>query len=149
VAESGPVFTQVNLIVRDMDASIAFYRALGLEVDDAPPWPAGGTGRHTEISVPGGLDLELDNAGSVQMWNTGHVDADGPGTRAVIGFSLPSRQAVDDLYASMTEAGYPGRQPPFDAFFGARYAVVADPDGNEVGLTSPIDADRRFTPPPT
>jgi len=24
-------------------------------------------------------------------------------------------------------AGYPGRQQPFDAFWGARYAIVADP----------------------
>jgi hypothetical protein len=40
-----------------------------------------------------------------------------------------------------------GRQPPFDAFWGARYAIVADPDGNDVGLMSPIDESRRTWPP--
>lgn len=34
-----------------------------------------------------------------------------------------------------------------DAFWGARFAVVADPDGNEVGLMSPIDEERRRWPP--
>ena len=38
-------------------------------------------------------------------------------------------------------------QPPFDAFWGARYAIVADPDGNDVGLMSPIDESRRTWPP--
>jgi uncharacterized glyoxalase superfamily protein PhnB len=43
--------------------------------------------------------------------------------------------------------GYLGRQPPFDAFWGARYAIVADPDGNDVGLMSPVDESRRTWPP--
>jgi hypothetical protein len=38
-------------------------------------------------------------------------------------------------------------QVPYDAFWGARYAIVADPDGNEVGLMSPRDDDRRSFPP--
>jgi uncharacterized glyoxalase superfamily protein PhnB len=65
----------------------------------------------------------------------------------VIGFALESREAVDDRYAELTSAGYQARQPPFDAFWGARYAIVADPDGNDVGLMSPIEDARRFSPP--
>jgi uncharacterized glyoxalase superfamily protein PhnB len=38
-------------------------------------------------------------------------------------------------------------QRPYDAFWGGRFAVVADPDGNEVGLMSPIDERRRHWPP--
>ena len=41
--------------------------------------------------------------------------------------------------------------PPFDAFWAARYAVVADPDGNDVGLMSlwrnPAGHGRRSHPP--
>jgi hypothetical protein len=59
---------------------------------------------------------------------------------------LPTRQAVDDRYAELTSAGYRGRQPPFDAFWGARYAIVADPDGNDVGLMSPAEDSRRTWP---
>jgi uncharacterized glyoxalase superfamily protein PhnB len=64
----------------------------------------------------------------------------------VIGFSLPTRCAVDKTYTELTEAGYVGRQSPFDAFWGARYAIVADPDGNDVGLMSPIDESLRTFP---
>jgi uncharacterized glyoxalase superfamily protein PhnB len=65
----------------------------------------------------------------------------------VLGFALADRQAVDDRYSELTAAGYEDRQPPFDAFWGARYAIVADPDGNDVGLMSPIDPARRAWPP--
>ena len=34
-----------------------------------------------------------------------------------------------------------------DTFFGARYAIVADPDGRSVGIMSPIDPARRSAPP--
>jgi uncharacterized glyoxalase superfamily protein PhnB len=61
----------------------------------------------------------------------------------VVGFRVASRDDVDRLYADMTGAGYRGQQPPYDAFWGARYAVVEDPDGNAVGIMSPSDPDRR------
>jgi uncharacterized glyoxalase superfamily protein PhnB len=64
------------------------------------------------------------------------------GARVVLGFMLASREAVDDRYAELT-AGYRGRQPPFDAFWGARCAIVADPDGNDVGLMSRVQESRR------
>jgi hypothetical protein len=35
----------------------------------------------------------------------------------------------------------------YDAFWGARYAIVADPDGSDVGLMSPIDEQRQTWPP--
>jgi hypothetical protein len=45
------------------------------------------------------------------------------------------------------DLAYQGRQPPYDTFWGARYAVLADPDGNDVGIMSPVDESRRFWPP--
>jgi uncharacterized glyoxalase superfamily protein PhnB len=67
----------------------------------------------------------------------------------VLGFRLASRESVDALYEELTGAGYRGAQPPYDAFWGARYAIVADPDGNSVGIMSPSDPERRSaaTPP--
>jgi hypothetical protein len=44
-------------------------------------------------------------------------------------------------------AGYVGQQPPYDAFWGARYAIVEDPDGNPGGRMSPLDPARRSAPP--
>jgi len=65
----------------------------------------------------------------------------------VIGFRVPSRDAVDQTYEDLTSAGYGGQQSPYDAFWGARFAVVEDPDGNSVGLMSPIDPAHRTAPP--
>jgi len=88
----------------------------------------------------------LDTAESARLWHAGWR-SDPASVSVVIGFALPSRGAVDEAYADLTGAGAVGRQPPFDAFWGARYAIVTDPDGNDVGLMSPIDETRRTWPP--
>ena len=49
--------------------------------------------------------------------------------------------------ASLAAEGVPVQQEPYDAFWGARYAVVSDPDGNAVGIMSPVDAARRYEGP--
>ncbi len=132
----------LNVIVGDMAASLEFYRRLGVVVPD----DVNTAGAHVQLRMPGGFSLELDGAESVRLWHAGWRSDPGS-VGVVIGFTLPSREAVDERYAELTAAGYTGRQPPFDAFWGARYAVVADPDGHDVGLMSPIDQSRRTWPP--
>jgi catechol 2,3-dioxygenase-like lactoylglutathione lyase family enzyme len=68
--------------------------------------------------------------------------------RLVIGFEVGSRERVDAIYAEMTAAGYRGLQPPYDALWGARHAVIEDPDGIAVGLMSPVSPEYRSAPPP-
>jgi uncharacterized glyoxalase superfamily protein PhnB len=54
---------------------------------------------------------------------------------------------VDRIYAGLTSAGHPGLAPPHDAFWGARYAILEDPNGIAVGVMSPIDPARKTSPP--
>ena len=141
-----PEFRQLNLVVRDIDAALAFYRTLGLPIrGDAGDWPPGSGARHAGVESEDRPTVEFDNEASVKLWHAGWRES-GTGARTVIGCSLPSREAVDELYARVTAAGYLERQPPHDAFWSARYAVVGDPEGNDVGLMSPIDRDRGYTP---
>src|SRR5262245_12295165 len=140
--DASPALAQLNLVVADMAATVRFYRRLGLTIDDRHPFAA----HHLEAAMPNGFLLEFDSVEFARRWDTGWRGQAGP-SRTVIGFNLPSRQAVDTVYADLTGAGYTGQQPPYDAFWGARYAVVEDPDGNPVGLMSPIDSARRSTPP--
>jgi uncharacterized glyoxalase superfamily protein PhnB len=91
-----------------------------------------------------GLSLELDNLTSASTWHAGVRSDRAP--VAVLGFALPTREAVDETYAALVADGAVGRQEPYDAFWGARYAIVTDPDGRDVGLMSPKDPARRFTP---
>jgi catechol 2,3-dioxygenase-like lactoylglutathione lyase family enzyme len=48
-----PVLAQLNLVVADMAASVAFYRRLGLTVDDTSPF--------SEHHAAGGFVLHLDS----------------------------------------------------------------------------------------
>jgi catechol 2,3-dioxygenase-like lactoylglutathione lyase family enzyme len=134
-----PALHQLNLVVQDMDASIAFYRLLGLPIEAEEGAP------HVEVELASGISLELDAAESVSLWDSAWVRR--PGGAVVLGFGLASREAVDELHARLTGAGYRDHQPPFDVFWGGRYAIVDDPDGNPVGLSSPVDPDRRAWPP--
>jgi hypothetical protein len=67
-------------------------------------------------------------------------------TAWVLSFKVESRERVDEINADLTAAAYRGQQSPYDAFRGARYAVIEDPDGNAVGIMSPIGPDRRSQP---
>ena len=131
----------LNVVTADLAASLDFYRRVGVHVPEV-----GDGDVHVELRQPGGFSLEIDAAGSARIWHAGYR-ADPDGARVVLGFRLPSSEAVDARYADLTAAGYAGRQPPFDAFWGARYAIVADPDGNDVGLMGPMDEARRSWPP--
>jgi catechol 2,3-dioxygenase-like lactoylglutathione lyase family enzyme len=128
-------FDQVNLVVSEMEATVAFYRRLGLDIPDTD---AAFQPHHRSARLPDGLDLDFDSAEFARHWDVGWQSA-----RVVIGFRVSSRERVDSLYSDMTAFGYAGQQPPYDAFWGARYAIVEDPDGNPVGIMSPVDPERR------
>jgi len=138
-----PILNQVNLVVRDMAASVGFYRRLGF---DLPPPDPEDEAHHLEIAMPNGeMSLELDSETSAQVYNASWRS--GGGTSVLLGFSLPSAAAVDTLYDEVLLGGHRGVQRPYDAFWGARYAIVADPDGNQIGLMGPVDQARRSWPP--
>jgi catechol 2,3-dioxygenase-like lactoylglutathione lyase family enzyme len=139
----GPVLTGVNLFCKDMAATVAFYRRLGLDIDDSNPW----SGHHIEVPMANGIQLELDSIELTKGYDAGFVEPSAGGSGNVIVFHLPTREAVDLTFTELTAAGHPGHLAPFDAFWGARYAVVDDPDGNAVGLMSPLDPARRAEPP--
>lgn len=135
-----PVFDQLNVVVTNMEATVAFYRLMGLEIDDtSTEWSL----RHRTASQAEGGSLDFDSAEFAKTWDSGWRG----GAGAVIGFRVGSRRAVDDIYQKLTEAGYRSQQSPYDAFWGARYAIVEDPDGNAVGVMSPVDPESRAAPP--
>ena len=133
-----PAPDQFNLVVSNMDATVAFYRRLGITIPDTdPPFQA----HHRTAQLDGGVDLDFDSSEFARRWNTGWR-----GGMGVLGFKVATRQQVDKIYDDLIGAGYRGQQPPYDAFWGARYAVVEDPDGNAVGIMSPIDPATRSEP---
>ena len=140
------VLDQLNLVVRDMDETLAFYRRLGVEIPENIVWRTDTGAHHVDLEMPGGFSLDFDSEGLARAYNDGW-HARTTAERTLIGFKVETREAVDERYADLVGAGYKGLQPPYDAFWGARYAIVEDPDGRQVGLMSPIDPARRGTPP--
>lgn len=139
-AEMGVRLDQVNIVVRDMDAMSEFYESLGVGLRSGrPEWAA----HHRNTGTEDGIDIDLDSNEFAAVWNEGWPGGGG----VVLGFRVDSREEVDRLYNDLTAAGYSGQQVPYDAFWGSRYAVVTDPDGNSVGLMSPSDEERRTAPP--
>jgi catechol 2,3-dioxygenase-like lactoylglutathione lyase family enzyme len=134
---------QLNLVVHDVQSSRAFYARLGVdfEGDNDPVWSHHHvSGLHNE-RVP--LDLDLDSTTFANKWDRGWPGGKG----LVVGFKVERREDVDALVAELTSEGAPVQQEPYDAFWGARYAVVSDPDGNGVGIMSPVDPAHRSEPP--
>jgi len=133
VSDSPPVFIGMHITVADLQATAEFYRRVGLPLPDSS-----GLGEHVEIDLGNGVHLALSTEFVARMydprWRRPSVP---PGS--ALQFRLGSRDAVDEMYAALTSAGYHGHLAPIDAFWGNRYAEVDDPDGTIVGFHSPTD----------
>jgi catechol 2,3-dioxygenase-like lactoylglutathione lyase family enzyme len=92
----GRVPDQLNLVVTDMDATVAFYRKLGLTIPGTDPrWQR----HHRAAALPGGIDLDLDSSEFAGHWNHGWRGGTG-----VLGFKAGSRARVDEIYADLAAA---------------------------------------------
>lgn len=129
-----PTLNTIDIVVSDMDATIAFYAHLGLEFKLDPNTP-----EHAGCDLPGGLHIMLDTETFRTPFLPGWSAPTG-GPRTLLCFEFDSPAGVDAKYAELLEAGYGGIKEPFDAFWGMRYATVADPDGNGVDLYATLPA---------
>ena len=121
----------IGVVVQDMARSLAFYRRLGLE----PPDGADGE-QHVEVALPGGLKLAFDTVETIRSFDPSWTPATGS-PRMGLAFGCDSPAEVDKLYGELVAAGYEGHKEPWDAFWGMRYALIHDPDGNGVDLFCP------------
>ena len=122
----------IGVVVEDMARSLAFYRRLGLEVPDGAEREP-----HVEVGLPGGLKLAFDTVETIRGFDPSWTPASGS-PRMGLAFACDSPAEVDKLYGELVAAGYEGHKEPWDAFWGMRYALVHDPDGNGVDLYCPL-----------
>ncbi len=120
---------QITVPCADYDASVAFYKALGLvQIVDAPP-------RYARFE-------SADGAGATLSLHAG----DGPvPPGVVIYFDHDTAEALDAHAAALKAAGLVFLSDPADQTWGWREARLKDPAGNEVCLMY-AGAMRRFPP---
>lgn len=116
----------VGIVVKDMKKSLDFYRLLGFTIPESA-----NEEQHVEVEQSG-FRLAFDTQEIAKLvygsWEepTGH--------RVELAFSCESDDSVNKLYEKIINNGYDGYREPWDAFWGQRYAIVKDPDGNLISL---------------
>jgi catechol 2,3-dioxygenase-like lactoylglutathione lyase family enzyme len=120
----------IGIVVSDLEQARAFYGLLGLEL----PEDAEG---HAEAELAGRTRLMFDTEETMRSFDESWSRGTGSPT-ATLCFSFASPAEVDAKYEELVAAGATGHLQPWDAFWGMRYAIVRDPDGNEIALYAPL-----------
>jgi catechol 2,3-dioxygenase-like lactoylglutathione lyase family enzyme len=121
-----PQLNAIGIVASDLAESIRFYRLLGLDVPETP-----GEG-HVDAFLPSGVRFMLDTEETVKSFRPDWVRA--AGNQVGLALECAGPAEVDEVYASVVAAGFHGEKEPWDAFWGQRYAQLADPDGVPVDL---------------
>jgi uncharacterized glyoxalase superfamily protein PhnB len=121
-----PQLNAIGIVAADMEQTIRFYRLLGLDVPETP-----GEG-HVETTLANGTRLMFDSEEVIKSFRPEWTRQ--PGNQLSLAFECSSPAEVDETYGRMREAGFHGEKEPWDAFWGQRYAQLADPDGVPVDL---------------
>src|SRR4051812_34997076 len=120
-----PQLDAIGIVSADLKATVRFYRLVGLQIPDT-------TEDHIEATTPGGIRVMFDTLELINQLDPDWVKP--AGNAIVLAFRCINPKEVDEVYARITAADFRGKRPPFDAFWGQRYATVLDPDGNAVDL---------------
>ena len=127
-----PKLDLIGLVVQDMASSLAFYRLLGLEFPEGSELEG-----HVEVTLPGGLRLAWDTVEVIHSFSP-EWSAPLGGSRVGFSFLLESAAEVDAKFAELESLGCQVHKAPWDTFWGQRYAIFKDPDGNTVDLFAPL-----------
>lgn len=120
----------IGIIVSDMAKAIEFYEVFGFSVIGDPTQPY----------------VELDNQGVRISLNTREMvtgiygfSPESRGDKLELAFLCDSVEEVDQLSAKMKAAGYEIVKEPWDAFWGQRYAIIKDLDGNLLSIFTNLE----------
>ncbi len=125
-----PRLNALGIVTSDMATSIRFYRLLGLDVPETPDEG------HVDTFLPNGVRFMLDAEDVVRSFRPDWKRESG--NQVGLAFECESAAEVDNLYARIVADGFDGDKPPWDAFWGQRYAQLRDPDGVPVDLYAPL-----------
>jgi lactoylglutathione lyase len=111
----------VVLTARDLDATVAFYRAAGLPLERE---------QHDDGPVHYACDVDGCHVAVFPAREDGGAPGRGVAGSTLVGFAVTS---VDEVLAEVSRLGVAVLEPPSDYPWGLR-ALVEDPDGRPVEL---------------
>lgn len=116
----------VGIVVEDMKKSLEFYRVLGFDIPEKM-----NEEQHVEVAQDS-FRLAFDTKEMVKGIYGGWEETSGH--RVELAFLCDNVESLNNLYMKIIESGYEGHREPWDAFWGQRYAIVKDVDGNLISL---------------
>jgi uncharacterized glyoxalase superfamily protein PhnB len=119
------MFDCIGIAVEDANKSVEFYSHFGLKFKSF-------SDNHFEAITASGTRIMLDTHVLLKEINPNWTKGTNPTTS--LGFKMNSTAEVDALFKKIKEFGAIVVKDPFDAFWGQRYASVADPDGNQIDI---------------
>jgi len=137
-------FHKVNVVLADVSGAAQFLRALGANIPETLPEWADWASHHVGFpAVAQGFDADLDSSAFARHWG-GLPEGF---TGVVVNLEARDRAAVDVAFEKALTLGAEALHSPYDAFWGARYAVVRGPGPIMVGIMSPADSASRGSGP--
>ena len=123
----------IGIVTQDMAKSLAFYRHIfslpdGLDSDSLD------NEGHVEVTLENGLRFAWDTVAVMQSFEPHYTFT----PKQVGAFLCDNAADVDTKYHDLISKGGKSSKEPWDAFWGQRYALVADPDGNVLDLFAPL-----------
>ncbi len=123
-----PRISVITIGVEDLEKSVAFYRALGLETD-------GIVGKEFEYGAVAFFDLQ--SGLKLALWPRKSIAYDSglplevkSATEFTIGHNVNSKEGVDAVMAQAEKAGAKIIKPAADTFWGGYAGYFQDPDGH-------------------
>src|SRR5262245_48776976 len=96
-----PTFAGLHFWVADMDASLAFYRLLGLPISEEAS-----RDEFFHLDLPGGTSLAFGTYGLTKRYDPAFTPLPRGRSHVALQFDLPSRAAVDEMHQQLTAAGH-------------------------------------------
>lgn len=116
----------------DMKKAVEFYTLLGFQfgpiTEDTQHVEPISNGRDTRLMIDH-KDLMKKITGTAPV----------PPSHSTFAVLCESPEDVDVVTEKVKDAGFTVIKEPWDAFWGQRYAIVADPDGYMVDLFAPLE----------
>ncbi|MBV1868594.1 MAG: VOC family protein [Marinosulfonomonas sp.] len=126
-----PKLDAIGVTSESLTKTTAFYSLLGFEFADIKS-----DDQHIEaITGAGEVRLMIDDSKLAQSL-IGQTPT--PPNHSMFAMLCASPAEVDAVASQIADAGFVVIKEPWDAFWGQRYATVADPDGYMVDLFAPL-----------